>query len=291
MAIISIRDLVVEYGGRRVLDRLSLDIEPGETMVLLGGSGAGKSTLMRQIIGLERPKSGSVSVKGVDITRCSPAELKQIRRSMGVAFQSAALFNSLTVKDNVALPLREHTSLAPSIIDLAVWMKLAAVGLAEFGKLLPQELSGGMKKRAAVARALALDPEILVFDEPSSGLDPIVAAELDDLILFLKQVFQQTVIVVTHELPSAFRIADRIAMLYNGSFLAVGTKEEIRASQHPRIRQFLDRVPDNTATARTVEAYFEKYVQSPAPSPRQWRRWERVEAYFEEYVQSREVKR
>jgi phospholipid/cholesterol/gamma-HCH transport system ATP-binding protein len=291
MAIISIHDLVVEYDGRRVLDGLSLDIEAGETMVLLGGSGAGKSTLMRQIIGLERPKSGSVSVKGVDITRCSPAELKQIRRSMGVAFQDGALFNSLSVEDNVALPLREHTRLAPSIIDLDVWIKLAAVGLAEFGKLLPQELSGGMKKRAAVARALALDPEILVFDEPSSGLDPIVAAELDDLILFLKHTFQQTVIVVTHELASAFRIADRIAMLYNGSFLAVGTKEEIRASQHPRIRQFLDRVPDNTATTRTVEAYIEKYVKSPAPSPRQWRRWERVEAYFEKYVQSREVKR
>ena len=291
MAIISIRDLVVEYDGRRVLDGLSLDIEPGETMVLLGGSGAGKSTLMRQIIGLERPKSGSVSVKGVDITRCSPAELKQIRRSMGVAFQDGALFNSLSVEDNVALPLREHTSLAPSIIDLDVWIKLAAVGLAEFGKLLPQELSGGMKKRAAVARALALDPEILVLDEPSSGLDPIVAAELDDLILFLKHTFQHTVIVVTHELPSAFRIADRIAMLYQGSFLAVGTKEEVKASQNPHVRQFLDRVPDSTATTRKVEAYFENYVQSPAPSPRQWRRWERVEAYFKKYVQSREVKR
>ncbi len=267
MAIISIRDLVVEYGGRRVLDGLSLDIEPGETMVLLGGSGSGKSTLMRHIIALERPKSGSISVKGVDITRCSQADLKRVRRSMGVAFQDGALFNSLSVEDNVALPLREHTSLAPSIINLTVWMNLAAVGLADFGKLLPQELSGGMKKRAAVARALALDPEILIFDEPSSGLDPIVAAELDELILFLKQAFQMTVIVVTHELPSAFRIADRIAMLYNGSFIAVGTKEEIKGNQNPRTRQFLDRIPDNSAPARAIEAYFEKYVQSPEVKP------------------------
>lgn len=262
MPIISIRDLVVEYSGRRVLDGLNLDVEPGEAMVLLGGSGSGKSTLLRQIIGLERPKSGSVIVKGVDITRCSPAELKKVRHSIGVAFQSAALFNSLSVKDNVALPLREHTRLAPSIIDLMVWMKLAVVGLADFGKLLPQELSGGMKKRGAVARALALDPEILVLDEPSAGLDPIVAAELDELILLLKQAFQMTVIVVTHEMPSAFRIADRIAMLHQGRFIAVGSKSEIRASQDSHVRHFLDRIPEEMANAAGVSAHFEKYLHT-----------------------------
>lgn len=261
MPLISIRDLVVQYDGRRVLDGLSLDIEQGETMVLLGGSGSGKSTLLRHIIGLERPHSGQLAVKEVDITRCSAAELKQVRLSIGVAFQGGALFNSLSVADNIALPLREHTTLAPSIIDLMVWMKLAVVGLADFGKMLPQELSGGMKKRAAVARALALDPEILVFDEPSAGLDPIVAAELDELILVLKRAFQMTVIVVTHELASAFRIADRIAMLYRGSFLAVGTKDEISGSQDPRIRQFLDRIPATAAHIHSVEKHLESYLQ------------------------------
>jgi phospholipid/cholesterol/gamma-HCH transport system ATP-binding protein len=262
MPIISVRDLVVEYDGRKVLNGLNLDIEKGETMVLLGGSGSGKSTLLRQIIGLERPKSGSVHVMGMDITRCSEWELKKVRLSIGVAFQSAALFNSLTVAENIALPLREHTRLAPSIIDLVVWMKLAGVDLADFGNLLPQELSGGMKKRAAVARALALSPEILVLDEPSAGLDPIVAAELDELILLLKDSHQITVIVVTHELPSAFRIADRIAMLYQGTFSSVGTKDEIKASKNPRVRQFLDRVPENIIKTPAVKAYFDKYMQS-----------------------------
>ena len=262
MPIISVRDLVVEYDGRRVLDGLNLDIEHGETMVLLGGSGCGKSTLLRQIIGLEKPKSGSVYVKGTNITRCSKSDLKKIRRSIGVAFQSAALFNSLSISDNVALPLREHTRLAPSIIELVVWMKLAAVGLADHGKLLPSELSGGMKKRAAVARAIALGPEILVLDEPSAGLDPIVAAELDELILLLKHTFHMTVIVVTHELASAFLIADRIAMLYQGSFSAIGTKDEIKGSQNPRVRQFLDRVPEDIARA-SVSEQFAKYLHSP----------------------------
>ena len=267
MSLISIRDLVVEYDGRRVLDGLNLDIEAGQITVLLGGSGSGKSTLLRQILGLERPKAGSISIKGIDITRCSSDDLRKVRRSIGVAFQSAALFNSLSLEENVALTLREHTALAPSVIDLIVWLKLAIVGLADFGKLHPQELSGGMKKRAAVARALALDPEMLVLDEPSAGLDPIVAAELDDLILFLKETFQITALVVTHELPSAFRIADRIAMLFNGRLLAVGTRDEMRASQHPRVRQFLDRVPDSPVHTPALASYLARYVHSQEVQP------------------------
>ncbi|MGD1097899.1 MAG: ABC transporter ATP-binding protein [Bryobacteraceae bacterium] len=260
-AVISVRDVVVSYDGRRVLDGINLDISRGETMVLLGGSGSGKSTLLRQIIGLERPQTGQILVNGLDLAKCTAKDLGKLRRSIGVAFQNAALFNSMSVEDNIALPLREHTRLAESTIRLMTWMKLAVVGLEEFGHLSPQALSGGMKKRAAVARALSLDPEILVFDEPSAGLDPIVAAELDELILGLKRAFNMTVVVVTHEMASAFRIADRMAMLYKGSLIAVGTKEELQNSSHPRIRQFFDRVPDKIADAASIDEYFERYLE------------------------------
>jgi phospholipid/cholesterol/gamma-HCH transport system ATP-binding protein len=257
---ISVRNVVVSYDGRRVLDGINLEVERGETMVLLGGSGSGKSTLLRQIIGLEHPQSGQVVVNGIDLNTSNQQELKKLHRSMGVAFQNAALFDSLSLEDNVALPLRELTNLDESTIHLMTWMKLSVVGLADFRKLSPQALSGGMKKRAAVARALALDPQLLVFDEPSAGLDPIVAAELDELILALKRAFSITILVVTHEMSSAFRIADRLAMLYKGSLITVGTKEELQASSHPRIRQFLDRVPDpilESANHQVLERYLE----------------------------------
>ena len=259
--VFSVRDVVVSYDGRRILDGINLDVARGETMVLLGGSGSGKSTLLRQMIGLERPQSGQILVNGVDLAKTSAGELKRLRRSIGVAFQDAALFNSMTVEDNVALALREHTRLAESTIRLMSRMKLGVVGLADFGRFSPQELSGGMRKRAAVARALALDPEILVFDEPSAGLDPIVAAELDELILGLKRAFSMTIVVVTHELASAFKIADRMAMLYKGSLIAVGTKEDLQNSTNPRIRQFLDRVPDNLVDTATIDQYFERYLE------------------------------
>jgi phospholipid/cholesterol/gamma-HCH transport system ATP-binding protein len=253
---ISVAGLTVAYGGRRVLDGVNLDIEPGEVMVLLGGSGSGKTTMLRHIIGLERPDSGTVRVRGVDINSCSKKELKAIRCSMGVAFQESALLDSFTIEENVSLPARELTELDDSVIEIMTYMKLALVGLGEAGELLPRELSGGMRKRAAVARATALDPEILVFDEPSAGLDPIVAAGLDDLILLFKQAFHMTILVVTHEMASAFRIADRIAMLENGSLIAVESKDAFRASTNSYIRHFLDRVPEPIGASTAVRNRF-----------------------------------
>ncbi len=258
-SVLSIRDLTVSFGNRRVLDGVELDVRRGEILVLLGGSGSGKTTLLRQIIGLSRPDTGSIKMWGVDITKCSEAELSLVRRRIGVAFQAGGLFNSLTVEDNVALPLRELTGLAESTIKLMVSLKLHAVGLEQARKLYPPELSGGMIKRAAFARATALDPEILVVDEPSSGLDPIVSAGLDELIMFFNRAFQMTILVITHELQSAFRIADRLAMLYKGSLIAVGSKEQLLHSTQPRIRQFLDRQPDGgSGIAAAFRDYFLK---------------------------------
>jgi phospholipid/cholesterol/gamma-HCH transport system ATP-binding protein len=249
--VVVVRDLVVKYDDRTVLDRIDLDIRRGEVLVLLGESGSGKSTLLRNVLGLEKPLSGSIVVKGVDIIRCPEAELNQVRRCMGVSFQSAALFGSMTVSENVAFPLLEHTRLADSTIGHVVLLKLAQVGLVHFGSLYPSELSGGMLKRASVARATALDPEILFFDEPSAGLDPITAAGIDELVLYLKNAFQMTVLVVTHQLHSAFKIADRLAFLRNGKLVAIGPKDSIERSSDPWVRQFLDRVPDRTTGDKT----------------------------------------
>ncbi len=259
-AAISIRGVSVSFGARRVLDQVDLDVYRGEILVLLGGSGSGKTTLLKQVLGLSKPEAGSITIGGVDITRCSPSELDAVRRRIGVAFQAAALFNSLSVEENVALPLRELTGLAESTIKLVVRMKLMAVGLSDAGSLHPPELSGGMRKRAAVARAMALDPEILIFDEPSSGLDPIVSAGLDELILFLKRSFGMTILVVTHELESAFHIADRVAMLYKGRLIAVDKKERFLENAHPRIRQLLDRQPDDVPEV-AAEAFIGAFLR------------------------------
>jgi phospholipid/cholesterol/gamma-HCH transport system ATP-binding protein len=249
--VIEVRDLVVKYDDRTILDRINIDITRGEVLVLLGGSGSGKSTLLRHVIGLEKPLSGNILVKGVDIVRCSEAELNQVRRSIGVSFQNAALFGSMTVSENVAFPLLERTRLVDSTIDEVVLLKLSQVGLLHFGSFYPSELSGGMLKRASVARATALDPEILLFDEPSAGLDPIAAAGIDELVLYLKNALQMTVLVVTHELHSALKIADRLAFLKDRKLVAIGPKDSIARSSDPWVRQFLDRVPDRTSEDKT----------------------------------------
>src|SRR5205809_189600 len=243
-AMISLRNLRVSYGEREILHGIGFDVMRGETLVILGGSGSGKSTLLRTLVGLERPSSGEIWLKGKNIAAISSEEMDEIRKKIGMSFQGGALFGSMTVGENVALPLREHTKLEDSTIEIIVRLKLDQVGLAGFENYMPSQLSGGMKKRAAVARALAMDPEILFFDEPSAGLDPIIAAGVDQLILELKKAFHMTIIVVTHELASAFLIADRMVLIDKGNVVAIGPAEEMRSSTHPRVRQFLDRVAE-----------------------------------------------
>lgn len=243
-AMISMSDLRVSYGQREILHGVSFEVRRGETMVILGGSGSGKSTLLRTLVGLERPNAGQIWIRGKNIAAISQDEMNEIRKKIGMSFQGGALFGSMTVGENVALPLREHTNLEDSTIQIIVRLKLDQVGLAGFEHYLPSQLSGGMKKRAAVARAMAMDPEILFFDEPSAGLDPIVAAGIDQLILELKKAFHMTIVVVTHELASAFLIADRMVLVDKGYVVAIGTTEELRSSEHPRVRQFLDRIAE-----------------------------------------------
>jgi phospholipid/cholesterol/gamma-HCH transport system ATP-binding protein len=243
-AMISLRDLRVNYGDREILHGISFDVLHGETLVILGGSGSGKSTLLRALVGLEKPTSGEIWIKGKNIAALSESALDEIRKKIGMSFQGGALFGSMTVGENVALPLREHTKLEDSTIQIVLRLKLEQVGLEGFEYYMPSQLSGGMKKRAAVARALAMDPEILFFDEPSAGLDPIIAAGIDQLIVELKQAFRMTIIVVTHELASAYLIADRMVLIDKGNIVAIGTPEAMRASTQPRVRQFFDRVPE-----------------------------------------------
>ena len=242
--VISLRNLRVCYGEREILHGINFDVVRGETLVILGGSGSGKSTLLRTLVGLEKPSAGEIWIKGRDLAKTSAAEMEEIRRKIGMSFQGGALFGSMTVGENVALPLREHTKLEDSTIEIILRLKLQQVGLEGFEYYMPAQLSGGMKKRAAVARALAMDPEILFFDEPSAGLDPIIAAGIDELILELKRAFHMTIIVVTHELASAFLIADRMLLIDKGNIVALGTTEEMRSSTQPRVRQFLDRIAE-----------------------------------------------
>ena len=247
-AAISVRNLRVTYGAREILHGINFEVPAGETLVILGGSGSGKSTLLRTLVGLEQPSGGEIWMRGKNFAAMSEEARDELRKKMGMSFQGGALFGSMTVGENVALALHEHTELDTSTIEIMVRLKLDQVGLSGFENYMPAQLSGGMKKRAAIARALSMDPEILFFDEPSAGLDPIIAAGIDDLILKLKKAFRITIVVVTHELASAFLIADRMILLDKGVIVANGTTKELQASTQPRVRQFLDRVPEPELT-------------------------------------------
>jgi phospholipid/cholesterol/gamma-HCH transport system ATP-binding protein len=263
---IAVRNLHVRYGTREILHGVNFEVPSGQTLVIMGGSGCGKSTLLRTLVGLERPSSGEIWIHGKNFAAMTGAERDELRKKMGMSFQSGALFGSMTVGENVALPLHEHTQLDDSTIEIMVRLKLDQVGLSGFEDYMPAQLSGGMKKRAAIARALAMDPEILFFDEPSAGLDPIIAAGLDDLILKLKKAFRITILVVTHELASAFLIADRMILLDKGYVVANGTPEELRQNTNPRVRQFLDRVPEPEVAAEID--YLQMLTGETAPERR-----------------------
>lgn len=240
-AMVEVRGLVTHYGTREILHGIDFDVREGEIMVIMGGSGSGKSTLLKALLGLLRPTSGAVRILREDLNSISDVERTKLRRKMGVAFQGGALFSSLNVLENIMLPLREHTALDLNTMRIMARMKMQVVNLSGFEELMPAELSGGMIKRAAFARAIVMDPRVLFCDEPSAGLDPVVASTIDDLILTLRDAMGMSIVVVTHELESAFRIADRICVLDQGHILMVGTVDEVKSSPSERIQNLLNR--------------------------------------------------
>src|ERR1700757_1040716 len=242
--IIEVNHLVRTFGDRTVLDDISFNVHGGETVVIMGGSGCGKSTLLRHTIGSMKPTSGSVKLFGEEITGMTEREIERVRLRFGMLFQSGALLASLTVGENVALPLLQHTRKSPDEIEEIVKQKLAMVGLTGFEDLTPDEISGGMKKRVGLSRALALDPELLFSDEPPSALDPIMTAVGDELTLKLTKDSHMTAVVVSHDMTSAFRIATRMIMLGHGSIVAQGTTDENRNSSKPEVQQFIHGKPD-----------------------------------------------
>lgn len=239
--VVEVEGLLAGYGERTVLNGIDLRITDGEIRVIMGGSGSGKTTLLRCLLGLKEPSRGDVRLLGKTFGPGFPKNMLEVRRKMGVAFQTGALFGSLTVGENIQLPLRQHARLDQHTMDIMTRIKLELVNLAGCEYLMPSELSGGMVKRAAFARALIMDPKLLIFDEPSAGLDPVTSAELDALILELRQATGATIVVVTHDLDSALGIADQITVLGGGDVLLTGTVEEVRNSEDERIQDLLNR--------------------------------------------------
>lgn len=248
--LIEVRNLVKSFDGRVVLDGINMSVERGSVFAIMGGSGCGKTTLLRHLIGVLRPDSGEILVGGADITKFDEDRMDGYRRRFGMLFQMGALLNSLTVHDNIALPLREHTKLDKKIISVIVKMKLELVGLRDFEHLKPAQLSGGMQKRVALARALALDPEIVFYDEPTSGLDPVVTGVIGQLIQDLSKRMGITSVVITHDIGSAFKIADRMVVLFRGRVVAGGTPLEIQESPDPVVQQFIHGSPDGPIPLR-----------------------------------------
>ena len=238
--IISVKNLVAKYGEKTILKNISVDIYPQEVTVILGSSGCGKTTLIKNILKLYQPFSGSVKIFDKEVTSMDEQEFDDILSKIGMLFQNGALLNSLSIFDNVAIPLEQHTKLSKSVIEKMIKVKLDLVNLGHAINMVPSELSGGMKKRAALARAIALDPDILICDEPSAGLDPLTSASLDDLILKLKDLLNMTILIVTHELASIYRIADRIIFLDNGRLLFNGTLEEVKQTNIPEVKTFFE---------------------------------------------------
>jgi phospholipid/cholesterol/gamma-HCH transport system ATP-binding protein len=239
--VIEVRDLVTHYGPREILHSVSLEVYAGETLVIMGGSGSGKTTLLNTLLGLVRPTSGYVRLLGQDLNNIDGVARTKLRQKMGVAFQGGALFTSMNVLQNIMLPLREHTKLDDTTMQIMARLKMEVVNLSGFDDLMPAELSGGMIKRAAFARAIVMDPRVLFCDEPSAGLDPVVASAIDDLIIDLRDAMGMSIVVVTHELESAFKIADRICVLDQGNILMAGTVDEVKASDNERIQNLLNR--------------------------------------------------
>ncbi|MDY7001574.1 MAG: ATP-binding cassette domain-containing protein [Thermodesulfobacteriota bacterium] len=249
---IRLENLSVGYSGKVVLRDINVTLPTGKISVLLGGSGCGKSTLLRHILGLSPPIKGSIHLGSQDMYGLEEKDFHRLRQKMGVLFQDGALLGSMTLGENVALPLREHTDLDEDIIETVVRMKLGLVGLESFIDYFPSQLSGGMRKRAGLARAMALDPGVLLCDEPSSGLDPITAAELDRLLLDLLSTFSMTIVVVTHDLQSMFTIAQYVVVLHDGRAIFQGTLEELKQSSDPYIKDFLERKPPERARQAVV---------------------------------------
>ncbi|MBX3178992.1 MAG: ABC transporter ATP-binding protein [Candidatus Hydrogenedentes bacterium] len=250
--IIEVKDLVTHYGSTLILDGISCAVSPGEIFVIMGGSGCGKTTLLRHMCGLHRATSGSIVYRDQDLCALDEDELATLQRTIGIAFQSSGLFNSMTVGDNVALPLREYGNIDETLVEAIVRMKLSLVGLGHAAHLMPSELSGGMRKRAGLARAIALDPPLVFFDEPSAGLDPIMAAGLDQLILDMRKLLGLTFVIVTHELDSIREVADRVMMLDRGKVIFTGTLEEAENTDVERVRQMFDRRPDEFIAQRNI---------------------------------------